>query len=101
MSYVPGWSAIEGLGGVVVAFTVTANEEKLVGNVGGGIVVQRIQDAVEALPLCQACCRRTVFAIGLVDQTKVDSGLFKRVSIAADKGASNHLRSQKCWPQCC
>ena len=56
MSYVPGWSAIEGLGGVVVAFTVTANEEKLVGNVGGGIVVQRIQDAVEALPLCQAGC---------------------------------------------
>lgn len=39
-TYVPGWSAVEGLGGVVVSFAVAAYEEQFVDCVAWGPSVQ-------------------------------------------------------------
>lgn len=74
-TYVPSWSAVESLSGVVIALTVTTNEQKLVHGVGS-LLVEGVDEAVEALPLGQGRGRRiTLGRIGDIAESKVDSGL--------------------------
>lgn len=72
---VPGGSTIVGLGGVVPAFTVSAQEQDFVVNVLGGVGVERVDQNGKSLPLSQRCRICRVGRIGLVDKTKVDGCL--------------------------
>ena len=93
---VPGGSAVVGLGCVVVAFAVAADEKEFVGSVGGGIAVKVLQEGVEALPLGQLAGGAGVGRVGLVDETEVGCSL-KIVSKGKWPIASTqNSRSQKC-----
>ena len=53
MTYVPGWGAVVGLGGVVPSFAVATQEKDLVFYVAGRVFVELQNLVVEALPLGQ------------------------------------------------
>jgi len=72
---VPSWGAVEGLGCVVVAFSVATDEKKLVDDVFGGVEVEVVDVVVEALPLGHARDVTSLARVGLVDQTKVGGHL--------------------------
>lgn len=65
----------------MVSFAVSADEEKLVDDIARGLLVQIIQDAIEALPLGQVGCALAVLLVSLVDESKVDSSLVDRPSV--------------------
>lgn len=82
-TYVPGWSAKVGLGGVVVTLTVAAEEEHLVLDVLARLRVQLLNLVVEALPLSEVLAlvlEHLVGRVSAVDEAKVDSSLYTKVN---------------------
>lgn len=73
VAYIPGRGAVEGLGHVVIAFSVSAHVEHLVLHMSGAPTVQADDVMVESLPLrlfvggVVLCVR----IVGTVDQTQV------------------------------
>lgn len=100
-TYVPGGCAVEGLRCVVVAFAVAADEEEFVDCVFRGLLVQGVDEPVEALPLSQAGVGAGISWISLVDQTKVGGGLLAVRYVFELYYRRDYLRSRMCWRQSC
>jgi hypothetical protein len=73
LSYVPSWSAVVALSGIVETFAMTTHEQDLVHSVEVGVGIQRVHDLNEPLPLSSIA--RSGARIRLVDKAKVDCGL--------------------------
>jgi hypothetical protein len=77
LSYVPSWSAVVALSGIVEAFTMTTHKQDLVHSVKIGFGVQGVHDLSKSLPL--GSIARSGARIRLVDKAKVDCGLRFRI----------------------
>ena len=77
MTYVPSGVAVVGLGSVVPALAVAAQEKNLVLDIAVRVLVQLLHLVVEALPLSErlGILQLMIRRIGAVDETKVDCGL--------------------------
>ena len=76
-TYVPGWSAVVCLCGVVPAISVATEEEYFVLYVTGGVIVELLDLVVEPLPLCQGLVVLELFIrrVSAVDEAEVDCRL--------------------------
>jgi hypothetical protein len=81
-THVPGGSAIEGLGSVVPALAVAAQDQNLVLDVATFLAarVQVLDPRLKALPLrfLAVCIKALVRRVFPVDQAEVDGGLGNR-----------------------
>lgn len=76
-TYVPSWSAVVCLGGIVPAIPVAAEEKYFVLHVIGRVVVKLLDLVVEPLPLCQSLVVLQLFIcwVSEVEEAEVDGRL--------------------------
>ena len=74
-AYIPGWGSVVGFRSIVVAFTVSADEEQFVDSVACSTLIEIKKRTVKTLPLSQTGVGVTFGAVGLIDQAKVVRGL--------------------------
>lgn len=75
----------------MIAFAMPADEQQFIHDVHYAFLIQCIQDAVETLPLRQVYTRTTIICIGLVDETKVGSGLAQLEILHARHGGAHKI----------
>jgi hypothetical protein len=76
-TYVPGWSAVVCLGGVVPAISVATEEKDLVFHIFVGVIVELLDLVVETLPLRHRLVVLELFIrrVGAVDEAEVNGCL--------------------------